>query len=190
MRVFNETRRYDARATRDFRNLITRVSDGTHRPAAPRTIERPPHFLARRARGDSRLERACRAQHAQAEGAEAHALDSARAPNGVDGRGRQLRAVDLHLHDDPGVAVSREHAFERRHVGARQIVRRPLGDRTAQRCRAIERAIVMDDDDAVAGQMHVELETVGAERQAVVECGDGVFGRQRAAASMREHQRV
>ena len=47
----------------------------------------------------------------------------------------------------------------------------------------------MDDDDAVAREVHVELEAVGAERQAVVECGHRVLRRQRAAAAMGEHQR-
>ena len=33
----------------------------------------------------------------------------------------------------------------------------------------------MDDDDAVAREVHVELEAVGAERQAVVERRERVF---------------
>ena len=37
--------------------------------------------------------------------------------------------------------------------------------------------------------MDVELEAVGAERQAVVERGERVFRRERAAAAMREHER-
>ena len=51
-------------------------------------------------------------------------------------------------------------------------------------------AIVVNDDDAVAREVHVELEAVGAEREAVVERRDRVLRRQRAAAAMREHERT
>ena len=37
--------------------------------------------------------------------------------------------------------------------------------------------------------MDVELQAVGAERDGVVEGGNGVLRRERAAAAMREHQR-
>ena len=42
----------------------------------------------------------------------------------------------------------------------------------------------MDDHDAVAGEMNVELETVGAEGKAVIEGRKGVLGPQRRAAAM------
>ena len=48
----------------------------------------------------------------------------------------------------------------------------------------------MNDDDAVPGEMDVELEAVGAQRHPVVERGDRVFRRQRAAAAMGEDQRT
>ena len=48
---------------------------------------------------------------------------------------------------------------------------------------------MVDDDDAVARQVDVELEAVGAERQAVIECGEGVLGTQRRAAAMRVDER-
>ena len=53
----DEPRRHDARAPGQFRHLIAAVGDARHRPAAPRSVERPPHFLARGAGGDRRLER-------------------------------------------------------------------------------------------------------------------------------------
>ena len=43
---------------------------------------------------------------------------------------------------------------------------------------------MVDDHDAVAGEMDVELETVGAERKAVIEGREGVLGPQRRAAAM------
>ena len=55
--------------------------------------------------------------------------------------------------------------------------------------RALQRRVVMHDDDAVARQVHVELEAVGAERQAVVERRDRVLRPQRGAAAMREDER-
>ena len=49
---------------------------------------------------------------------------------------------------------------------------------------------MVDDDDAVARQVHVELDAVGAEREAVGERGQRVLRRERASAAMREHQRA
>ena len=46
----------------------------------------------------------------------------------------------------------------------------------------------MDDDDAVAGEVHVELEAVGAERESVIEGLDRVLRPERGAAAMREHE--
>ena len=43
---------------------------------------------------------------------------------------------------------------------------------------------MMHDDDAVAGQMDVELETIGAERQAVIERRDRLLRPERRAATM------
>jgi hypothetical protein len=48
----------------------------------------------------------------------------------------------------------------------------------------------MDDDNAVAREMDVQLDAVGAEREAVVEGRAGVLGRERAAAAVREDQRA
>ena len=48
---------------------------------------------------------------------------------------------------------------------------------------------MVDDDDAVAGQVHVELQALGAERQAAVEGRHRILGRERAPAAMREHLR-
>ena len=48
----------------------------------------------------------------------------------------------------------------------------------------------MDDHDAVAGEMDVELETVGAEGQAVIEGRERVLGPQRRAAAMGVDERA
>ena len=48
---------------------------------------------------------------------------------------------------------------------------------------------MMDDDHAVARQVDVELESVGPEREPVVERRNRILRRERAAAAMREHQR-
>ena len=48
---------------------------------------------------------------------------------------------------------------------------------------------MMHDDDAVAGQMDVELETIGAERQAVIERRDRVLRPERRAATMGKDER-
>ncbi len=48
---------------------------------------------------------------------------------------------------------------------------------------------MMNDDDAVAGQVYVELQAVRAERQTALEGRCCILRRERAAASMREDQR-
>ena len=63
-------------------------------------------------------------------------------------------------------------------------------DRPAPVRRPLQRRVVVDDDHAVARQVDVELEPVGAERQAVIEGREGVLGRERAPAAVREHQRA
>ena len=57
-------------------------------------------------------------------------------------------------------------------VDARQLVGRERSTPPAEVRRPVERRVVMHDDDAVPRQADVELEAVGAERQAVVERGD------------------
>ncbi len=71
-----------------------------------------------------------------------------------------------------------------------QIGRRPRRDRTRRVSRAIEGRIVTDDGFAVGGQMHIELEAIRARGETGVECRHGVFGRQRAAAAVREDERA
>jgi hypothetical protein len=124
----------------------------------------------------------------------------------ADGAG-QLRLAALHLDDDPR-AVFRQHRIERRHanalaakrvravageviagVDARQLAGGERIDRTLPIGGAVERAIVDDDGDAVARQLDVDLEAVGAERKTVVERRHGIFRGQQRAAAMRKHQR-
>jgi hypothetical protein len=48
----------------------------------------------------------------------------------------------------------------------------------------------MDDDDPVAGEVDVDLETIRAKLEAVVERCDGVFGPEGRAAAMRVNERA
>jgi len=56
--------------------------------------------------------------------------------------------------------------------------------------RPIERLIMVNDDDAVTGQVNVEFEPVRTGRHSEIERRDGVLGPQRAATAMREHLRA
>ena len=99
--------------------------------------------------------------------------------------------VGQRRHADPPTAERKAAAVTKEEPGvrARQFAGGPLRHGTLEVRRPFERAIVMDDDDAVAREVHVELEAVGAERQAVVERRERVFRGERAAASMREDER-
>ena len=46
------------------------------------------------------------------------------------------------------------------------------------------------DDDPVAREVHVEFQTIGAELQPLIERRERVLGRERAAATVREHKRT
>ena len=48
---------------------------------------------------------------------------------------------------------------------------------------------MVDDDDAIGREVDVELQTPGAQGEAVVEGRDRILGRERAPASMREDLR-
>ncbi len=50
-------------------------------------------------------------------------------------------------------------------VGALELGGSAFGDRPRQVCRPLESPIVMDDHDAVAREMHVQLQPIGAQRQ-------------------------
>ena len=69
-------------------------------------------------------------------------------------------------------------------IRCRQLRRRLQTNRPLPVRRAFQGRIVVHDDDAVAGEMHVELETVGAEGEAVIEGREGVLRPQRRAAAM------
>jgi hypothetical protein len=45
-----------------------------------------------------------------------------------------------------------------------------------------------DHDDTIGGQMHVQLESIGAGGMAAIKRGDGVFRPERASTAMREHE--
>ena len=57
-----------------------------------------------------------------------------------------------------------------------QLRRRLQPDRTPGIGRPLECRVVMHDHDAVAGEMDIELEAVGAEGEAVIESHERVLG--------------
>ena len=154
-------------------------------------------------------------QHAPSERAERHAVDGAGRAHVVDRAPRELRLVHLELDDDrrrPGSASSTSRrrgtpspcprngnsagpAARRRPepVGRRQPLRSSARgerrDEAGAAGRPIERVVVVHDDDAVAGEVDVELEAVGAEREAVIERGDRVLRTERRSAAMRVDKR-
>ena len=74
-------------------------------------------------------------------------------------------------------------------IDARELIRGARGDRSVRVRRALERVVVVHDDDAVAREVDVELETVGAERQSVIERHHRVLGPERRAAAVGEDER-
>ena len=74
-------------------------------------------------------------------------------------------------------------------IDRREFVRGELHERSAPVGGAIEQRVMMNDDDAVTREVDVELESISAKREAVVEGGEGVLGPQRRAASMRKYER-
>ena len=124
---------------------------------------------------------------------------------------RQIRVVHLELDDDRHVTISGENGGQRRHpnalaskrrvgvfraatemitgVGPRKLVGGPVRDRAGEVRRPLQCPVVVDDDDAIAREVNVELQTLGAERQAAVEGRDRILRREHAPASMREHLR-
>jgi hypothetical protein len=115
--------------------------------------------------------------------------------------------VLLHLDDDRDVAISPENRGQGRHahagsakgpgvvrpeviprIGTLQLSGGEL-ERLARETRGtVERAVVVHDDLSAAGKTDVELETVRAQRQPVVECHKGVLGRERRSAPVGEHE--
>ena len=61
-------------------------------------------------------------------------------------------------------------------VETRQVVGRVIGDTAAAVRRALQRQIVMNHDNTVAGELNVEFEAVCAERETVIERFKRVFG--------------
>src|SRR5262249_32780216 len=100
------------------------------------------------------------------------------------------RVIDLQLDDDSAVAVPRKDVGQRGHVEARELVRRSRANWTGTPRRPFERPIVVDDDDTVSGHVDVEFQTVGPQREPLVERRDRVLWRKRAAAAVREDQRA
>ena len=91
--------------------------------------------------------------------------------------GNPFAAVSLRLEGESG-------------IDPRQFIRRAIGNRAGIAGRALERIVVMHDDHAVARQVHVELEAVGAAGQAVVERDQRVLGPERGAAPVCVNQRL
>nr|GEU28048.1 hypothetical protein [Tanacetum cinerariifolium] len=111
--------------------------------------------------------------------------------------------LDFHVHPDalrPAVidelgVVRHRLALEWRTVPAArvhggQVARQGGGHRAAPSHRTAELGVVHDHADAVSGQHDIELDGAKAVRQAGAQTGQGVFGRQRAAAAMRNNFRI
>ena len=145
--------------------------------------------------------------------AEDNAVDGARSTDIVDRPAGQLCFRSLQLDDDTGRRVPLEHGTQagdadplaaeriaghgRRRVGseavprvdARELIRAACSDRPLRVRRALERVIVMNDDDTVARQMDVELDTVSAERQSMIERDHRVLRPKRRAATVGKDER-
>ena len=157
-----------------------------------RSIQGPPRLLARRAvasRGSSRRisrahdTRRIRPRHARS--------PAPRAPRRPWRARVRVRGLEL---EDQRHWIPRQHLPQGRHAPAladrerrplsaqtgsrhrpRQVGGRPRPDRPGRVRRPIERVIVVHDDDAVAREVDIELETVGAEGQPVIERRQRVF---------------
>ena len=75
-------------------------------------------------------------------------------------------------------------------VGSTELIRGERRDMTAQVRGSLERLVMMNHGDPVARQPDIEFQSVRAERKAPIERDDGVFGRQRRSAAMREDERT
>ena len=75
-------------------------------------------------------------------------------------------------------------------VYLRQLVRGQGTEPAPAIRRPLERRIMVHDHHTVARQVHVEFQAVGAERETVIERGDGVFRAEGCTASMSVYQRA
>jgi hypothetical protein len=74
-------------------------------------------------------------------------------------------------------------------IGSRKLACGPVRDWPGQVRRPLEGSVVVNHDHSVAGQVHVELQALGPERQAAIEGRHRVLGRERTPAAVREHPR-
>lgn len=74
-------------------------------------------------------------------------------------------------------------------VDVRQVIGREIADRAGVIGSAIERLVVDDDGNAIRRQLHIELQAVGAEGEAIVECHHRVLRSEPRAAAVGKHQR-
>ena len=110
--------------------------------------------------------------------------------NLVDNRTRECHARNLQFNDDRRTAIAREHLAKGGHTNIGQLSGRTADKRPTGARRAIEQPIVMDDDRGVAGEMDVELETVGTRRKPAIERSNSVFRSNLAAAAVRKNERA
>ena len=109
------------------------------------------------------------------------------AKSGMTGAGRA--AKEAMLFSEVSEGFNAYGVGKHRHIEGRQLGRCSRIQRSGSTRRAIEQAVVMHDDLAIARQVHVELEAVGAGRQSAIERRDRVFRSDPAAAAMREDKR-
>lgn len=104
------------------------------------------------------------------------------------------RVLELDVRAQAGAGQGGEHVVERGDAGAgevgaaaREVVAVQLGqahvaDPAVAGARPVDLLVVADDEPAVAGALHVELDAVGAECRGGGEGGNGVLGRGPAGA--------
>jgi hypothetical protein len=77
-----------------------------------------------------------------------------------------------------GAAVCRREPVRR--IDTRELIRRQRCDRSRRIRRPLECRVVMNDHNPVARQPDVELETIGPERETVIERRNRILGPKRA----------
>jgi hypothetical protein len=107
----------------------------------------------------------------------------------VEDRPSELGRVHFDLDNHADVRAAAENREEIGNAGAGQLVCIVMPHWSAQRSRAIERLIMMDDDPSIPGRTDIELDAVGSERQPVCKRVQRIFRGEGSSTAVREDQR-
>ena len=77
-----------------------------------------------------------------------------------------------------------------RRIDTRELIRRQRCDRSRRIRRPLECRVVMNDHNPVARQPDVELETIGPERETVIERRNRILGPKRRPTAVRVNKRT